>query len=113
MSSETDIAPRLQAAWRAILATEHARGAARERGDDDGAAQAAYEAALATYRLAQIDAFTATLGALPLIWAYLDEHGARLDALERAVGAAPRVGRLEQRADIVDRLVFADPTIAE
>jgi hypothetical protein len=73
-------------------------------------AQEAYQAALVLFRRAQIEAFTVTLGAMPLVWEQLRELAARLDSLEaRAVGEAPRVARLETRVDIIDRILFYDP----
>jgi hypothetical protein len=98
----------LQDVWRALLDAEQGRGAALAAGDD-GEAQAAYEAALTLFRRIQIEIFTVLLGGHELIWEQLDAQAARLDAVERAVGEAPRVARLETRADIIDRVVFYDP----
>ena len=117
MSDLLDINARLKDAWRAILEAEQARGRAQAVGGDDGTAQEAYQAALVLFRRAQIEAFTVTLGAMPLVWEQigelagrLAEIAARVERLEaRAVGEAPRVERLETRADIVDRIVFFDP----
>lgn len=88
-------------AWRAILDAEHARG------EGGGAAQRAYEAALETFRRAQIEAFTVALGYIPLFWERLDAIEQRLDAIEQRLNT--QVARLERRADIADRVVFADP----
>jgi hypothetical protein len=60
-----DISARLRAAWIAISEAERARGASL--GPDPDGTQAAYEAALLLFRRAQIEAFTVTLGAVPLI----------------------------------------------
>jgi alkylation response protein AidB-like acyl-CoA dehydrogenase len=78
------ISARLRMAWAAIIDAEHGRGAAMD--DGAGAAQEAYQAALTLFRQAQIEAFTATLGVIPLLQAQIAELEARLDTLERAVG---------------------------
>lgn len=79
------ISARLRAAWAAIIDAERGRGAAMAS-DSAGAAQEAYQAALTLFRQAQIEAFTATLGALPLLQTQLAELQGRMEALERAVG---------------------------
>jgi hypothetical protein len=108
MSDLLDITARLKASWRAILDAEQARGQAMAAGEAQEA-QEAYQAALVLFRRAQIEAFTVTLGAMPLVWEQLRELAERLDRLERAVGEASRVARLETRVDIIDRILFFDP----
>jgi alkylation response protein AidB-like acyl-CoA dehydrogenase len=74
------IGARLRAAWATIIDAERGRGVAT---DDGGhAAQEAYQAALTLFRQAQIEAFTATLGAIPLLQTQIAELAARLEALE-------------------------------
>jgi dihydrofolate reductase len=79
------VADRLRDAWQAIADAEQARGAALSAGGDAVAAQAIYEAALDTFRLAQIDAFTVALGYVPLMWEQLESHGQRLAAMHAAI----------------------------
>lgn len=112
------IGDRFRDAWRAIVEAERARGIAKAEGGDENAAQERYEAALTLFRLAQIEWATATLAAIPLTQEELQELrelvsklAGRVEALEaRAVGEERVAQRLEARADIVDRVVFYDPT---
>lgn len=85
----TEMGAKLQAVWREILDAEQARGQARGTAGE-AQAQAAYEQALVRFRHMQIEAFTVTLGSLPLVWEALEAHAARIGALERAVGEGPR-----------------------
>lgn len=83
MSDDRDISQRLQEAWHAVLAAEQARGGAMADGGDAVAAQHAYETVLEHFRHTQIEAFTVTLGYIPMIWERLDGLEARLATLER------------------------------
>jgi hypothetical protein len=75
------IGARLRAAWATIMDAERGRGAATDDGHA-GAAQEAYQAALTLFRQAQIEAFTATLGAIPLLQTQIAELQGRLETLE-------------------------------
>jgi hypothetical protein len=75
------IGARLRAAWAAIIDAERGRGASMDDGHA-GEAQEAYQAALTLFRQAQIEAFTATLGAIPLLQTQIAELQGRLEALE-------------------------------
>jgi len=111
MSDPHDIIVRLKDGRRGLVEAEQARGRAKAEGGDELAAQERYQAALTLFLQAQIEWATVTLGAMPLVWERLDELAGRVEALEaRAVGDADRVGRLEARANIADRVVFYDPT---
>jgi hypothetical protein len=94
------IATRLRAAWATILDAEHARGV-----DASAESQAYYEAALVLFRFAQIEAWTATLGAIPLLQEQIDalsRHARRCAACGR------RIERIERRQDIADLVTFGD-----